>query len=260
MQAIGDYTHLIKLILQESGKCLALLLLAVLAIRLWRRWPKLAGANRQKTLRLAVLMTLTAGATGYLCVSHSLSLLYSTYGMRAFRAGNLGSALLLCHKSEEYWKTADAVGEQGVCLLLLGRATQGARLLDEAKAMRQGQNSAFEQHFEGVFYFLNEEPDKAFPLLKASSGELTYRWDALKILAVMLIERGQISDAADLMKPFLQVEVKDIDQAYVMASLKLSENKQDEAVSVLNRFPTQQLPDFWKARFDKLRARAQGIS
>jgi hypothetical protein len=42
--------------------------------------------------------------------------------------------------------------------------------------------------------------------------------------------------------------------------LKLAENKQDEAQLVLNRFPQQQLPDFWKGRFDKLRTKVQGIS
>jgi hypothetical protein len=62
------------------------------------------------------------------------------------------------------------------------------------------------------------------------------------------------------MKPFLHVEIKDVDQAYVMASLKLAENKQDEAQSVLNRFPQQELPDFWKGRFAKLRAKLPGIS
>jgi hypothetical protein len=229
-------------------------------VRLWRRWPKLEGGNRRTTLGLAALMSLATCAIGYASISHSLSLLYSNYGTRAFRAGNMGSALLLYQKSAGYWKNADALGGEGVCLMLLGHPEQGTHLLETAKTLRKGKSTAFEDHYEGLFYFLNEQPDKAFPLLKASSCDLSYHWDALKLLAVMLIDRGQVSDAQDLMKPFLGAEIKEVDQAYIMASLKLAENKQDEAQSVLNRFPAEQLPDFWKTRFSKLRAKAQGTS
>ena len=122
---IGDYADLIKLLLEESAKVLILLLFAVLAVRLWRGWPKLEGGNRRTTLGLAALMSLATCAIGYASISHSLSLLYSNYGTRAFRAGNMGSALLLYQKSAGYWKNADALGGEGVCLMLLGHPEQG---------------------------------------------------------------------------------------------------------------------------------------
>jgi hypothetical protein len=257
MQAIGEYTQLVKLILGESAKYFLLLVFVVLAIRLWRRLPRVAGKNKRNNLILACLASMATCGIGYVSMSHSLSLLYSYYGMRAFSSGHLSSAFVLFQESSEFWKSADAVGKQGVCLLLLKQPRQGTRLLDEAKMLRGGKCAPFEQFYEGLMLFFQEEPDKAMPLLDASCVDLAFRWDALKMLAIIQMEKGRTADAARLMEPFLQVEVESCDHAYLMAGLKLQEGKKAEARALLDKFPSGSLPGFWKSRFEKLRAKTQ---
>jgi hypothetical protein len=259
MQAIGDYMEFVKLILGESARYFACLLFAILAIRLWRRAPRLKGANKQQTLLLAGLASAASCAIGYLSMNHSLGLLYSNYGMKAFRSGQVLSAASLFHTSAAHWKTADAVGKEGACLLLLGNEDQGPRLLAEAKTMRKGNVAPFEQHYEGLFYFFHDQPDKAYPLLEASSSELLYRWDAIKLLCVILLEKNQGIEAANFMAPFAGVKIEDCDHAYVVASLKLLEGKKSETEALLDAFPPDKLAEFWKTRFEKLRAKTQKL-
>ncbi len=59
------------------------------------------------------------------------------------------------------------------------------------------------------------------------------------------------------MEPFIQVEVTDTDQAYVMASLKLAEGKKAEAQVFMDKFYSTNLPSFWKSRFEKVRTQIQ---
>ena len=125
--------------------------------------------------------------------------------------------------------------------------------------MRKGNGAPFEQHYEGLFYFFHEQPDKAYPLLEASSGELLYRWDAIKLLCVILLEKNQGLEAANFMAPFAEVKVKDCDHAYVVASLKLLEGKKRETEALLDEFPPDKLAEFWKTRFEKLRAKTQKL-
>ena len=75
------------------------------------------------------------------------------------------------------------------------------------------------------------------PLLEAASADETYRWSVIKLFAVMALDENRVADAAGLMKPFLQAEVTEIDQAYIMASLKLADGKKAEAQAILNKFP-----------------------
>src|SRR6266850_902736 len=260
MQAIGDYMQLVKVILGESAKYFVCLLFVILAMRLWRRLPKLSGPNKQQTLLLAGLVSAAACGVGYLAIAHSLGLLYSGYGMRAFRSGKILSAASLFQTSVRHWKTADALGEEGTCLLLMEAVDQGKRLLDQAKALRKGKSNAFEQHYEGLFYFFHEQPDRAYPLLEASSYELIYRWDAIKLLCVILVEKNQVTDATQFMAPFAQVEVKECDHAYVLAWLKLVDGKKLEARALLDQFPSDKLAEFWKPRFEKLRAKTQTLA
>jgi hypothetical protein len=55
------------------------------------------------------------------------------------------------------------------------------------------------------------------------------------------------------MQPFLEVEVKETDQAYVVASLKLLDGKTNDARAILEKFPAETLSGFWQPRFQKLR-------
>ncbi|HVU99718.1 MAG TPA: hypothetical protein VHH88_00050, partial [Verrucomicrobiae bacterium] len=127
MLSIADYTSAIKLSLGEAGKYFALLLLVVIAVRLWRRAPRVSGSNRTWTLILAFGFSFCAAATGYVGMRHSLGLLYSHYAMRAFHSGHISAALSLFRESESFWKEADTVGEEGVCLLLLDDVANGER-------------------------------------------------------------------------------------------------------------------------------------
>jgi hypothetical protein len=257
MPNITDYTALTGVILIETGKYFALLLFSVLAIRLWRWWFRVSAAHKLKNLLLACAASLIAGVLGYASICHSMSLLYSHYAMEAFRAQRLAPALVLFQTSAGYWKNADALGGEGVCLLWLGKPGDGLRLLDSAKALRRGKGAPFEDFYEGLYYFFHDQPEKAVPLLEQASADTAYDWNITTLFAVVQLDRNQPQEAARLMAPFMQVEVTETDQAYVMASLKLASGDRAGAQALVDKFATPEVAPFWKPRFDKLRAQLQ---
>ena len=91
------------------------------------------------------------------------------------------------------------------------------------------------------------------PLLQAAAADDTYRWSAIKIFAVMELDENRVADAAEQMKPFMQADVTDYDQAYIMASIKLADGKKAEAQALLDKFPETGLSPAWRGRFEKLR-------
>jgi len=254
---MGGFTDLTELLLSEAVKYLLLLLFVVLAIRLWRRWSRLSAGNKRADLVLACLTTVLAGAIGYFSICHSLGRLYLHYATRAFNSGYLVSAFSLFEKSSEYWKSANALGGEGVCLMLSGKTDEGLKLIDAAKVMRKGRNSSFENFYEGLHYFFQEQPQKAVPLLEQASTDAAYTWNVTKLFAVLYLDNHQFADAERLMKPFAGATVTDYDQAYVMASLDLFEGKKAEAKVLVDKFDLDDLPPFWKTRYDKLRAKIQ---
>ncbi|MGD0614538.1 MAG: hypothetical protein ABSA69_03735 [Verrucomicrobiota bacterium] len=253
LQGIGDYTDLIKLLLGESAKYFLLLLSAVLAIRLWRRLAHLPGPKRWTSLCLAVAVSAASCTIGCFSMKHSLSLLYSHYGMRAFRAGNITSALLLFRQSSHFWHSADSKGREGVCELLLNNSNRGLLLLHNARAERKGRSTPFEQYYQGVFYYFHEQPDQAIPLLEESTEDIICRWYATVLLSAIQIEKNDPITAARLMDPYQGVEVKYCDHAYVIASLDLWQGKEADARVLLDKYPAKDLTEFWQRRFEKLR-------
>jgi hypothetical protein len=249
---IGGFVDLGELIIGEAAKYLFLLLFSILAIRLWRRWPKVPAQNRRGNLIFAVCSTVIACVIGYFSICHSMSRLYGYYGMRAFKSDYLLSALSLFGKSGHYWKSADALGNQGICLLWLGHPDVGERLLQEAKQMRHGKNPAFEDFYEGLYYYFHDQTGKAIPLLESASTDETYHWTVVKLFAVLQLDANQPQEAEKLMEPFKQVEVTEADHAYVAASLALAEGKTAEARTLWQKFTSTNLPSFWRTRFDKL--------
>ena len=171
MPDIGNYTETTGLVLAEAGKYFALLLFSVLAIRLWRRWAGSPGANKSGNLFLACAFTLIAAAIGYFSMRQSLGKLYSYYGMSAFHANRLPQAFTLFETSSKYWKSADALGQQGVCLLLSGNPDQGLQLIEQAKTLRQGRNAPFEAFYEGLYFFTQGQPGNSVPLLETASAD-----------------------------------------------------------------------------------------
>jgi hypothetical protein len=260
MPSIGQYAETVTLLLYESGKYLCLLAVCVVAIRLWRRVPQVTGGNRRQTFSLAVVASVLAGTLGYVSLSHSLGRMYYSYGVRAFNRGNVPAALSLFRTAQGYWKSSDSAGREGVCLLLLDQPSEGMRRLEWAAARRNGSNSSFELHYTGIYYFFHGQSSQAIPLLQASSFYPEYTWDADKLLAAAFLEQGRTDEAARLMQPFAEVEVKECDHAYVLASLKVLQNKPSEARALLDRFPDEQLNGFWKPRFDKLRIKTQSLA
>jgi hypothetical protein len=255
MFSINDYEETIKLLLSEGGKYLSLLAVAVVAIRLWRRISQVSGANRQQTLVLAVVATAGAVCIGYFSICHSLGRMYRSYAFRAFYRGNLEGARVLFSTSRGYWKSADACGGEGICLLLEDKPVEAMRCLNLASALRKGYSSGFEAHYRGVYYFFHGESEKALPCLQAASNFPEYRWPAEKLAAIILLDQGKAMEAAGRMEPFAGMEVKECDYAYILASLKLLQNKPVEARALLEKFPDSDLTDFWKPRFAKLRTK-----
>lgn len=254
MPDIGNYTGTTRLVLGEAGKYFALLLFSVLAIRFWRRWTRSSAANKPNNLLLAVVTTAAAAAIGYFSMCHSLGKLYSYYGRQAFGEGRLPQALSLFQTSAKFWNGADATGQKGVCILLLGDPAQGRPLIEKARAMRKGRGTSFEDFYDGLIYFTQGKTDQAVPRLQAASADSLYRWSIVKIFAVMALDAGRPADAAWQMKPFMQAAVTEYDQAYIIASLKLAEGKKDEARAVLEKIQVDHLSPAWQARFEKLQA------
>jgi hypothetical protein len=253
---IWDYTQGLTVLLSEAGKYFLLLLLVVLSLRLWRRLPHLSGPNRQKMLLFASVASILAGVVGYFSISNSLGRLYFYYGNRAVNAGKFGSALLLFQTSAKNWKTADAIGREGVCMLWNGMTNQGMALLSEAANMRKGQSS-FEYYYEGLYFFNQNQWDTAAPLLASASSDLQYRWNTVKLVSVIELEKGNPQKADQLMQPFAGFDVTDYGQAYVIASLDLWKSNRTEAATIAKKYNPSDLPPFWKSRFQKLDAELQ---
>jgi hypothetical protein len=59
------------------------------------------------------------------------------------------------------------------------------------------------------------------------------------------------------MNPFLQLKPEECDQAYIVASLDLQKGNKASVKALLSQFSYENLPAFWRPRFDKLRAEIQ---
>lgn len=259
MPDIADYSETIQVLLGETAKYFALLVFSVLSIRLWRRLSRTAAANKRSHLILACVASAAACAIGYFSICHSMGRLYYYFGSKAFDAGNLPAAQSLFGTALTFWKNPDAVGKEGICLLLADQPEPAGRLLTEAKVLRGGRSSHFEEFYQGTFYFFHEQPDQAIPLLEASSAFVDYQWNVIRLLSAIALDKNRPDEARRLMQPYAQTEVEagDYSHAYVAAALKLLDGKMADAKSILDRFPAGDLSPFWKPRFEKLRSKIQ---
>jgi tetratricopeptide (TPR) repeat protein len=254
---IVNYTANAWLILAEGSKYFVLLVLCILSIRLWRRWSRISSARNAGGLVMACVATLLAAAIGYVSMHQSLAAMDSYYGMKAFDEGRLPQAVSLFETSERLWQNGDTMGRRGVCLLFLGQADQGLALLDQARAMRKGEGTSFEFIYQGLYHFTQGDTNAAMKYLRTAAKDPTYRWTATKIIAVLKLDENQVAAALEDMKPFMQFDVTDFDQAYVLAALRLADGKKDEARALLDKFPAASLTPQWQSRYEKLRARLQ---
>jgi hypothetical protein len=252
-----NYSANVLVILTEGGKYFFLLLLSILAIRLWRRWSRVSSAGKASGLALACLVSVLAALTGYVSVRHSLARMDAYFGMKAFYDGHLPQALSLFEASERNWADADTLARRGVCLLLLGAGEEGLAVLKQARDLRHGEGTSFEFMYEGLYRFGQGDAPGATRFLRAAAKDATYRWTATKTLAVIELDQDQVAAAAEDMKPFMQIDVTDFDQAYVLACLKLAAGNKAEARTLLNQVPAGDLGPSWNRRLEKLRARLQ---
>jgi len=255
--SIHSYVDLVKLILSESAKYFALLLLVVLAVRFWRRLPKLSGPARRGNLVLASLVTLLSAGVGYFSICHSMSLMYWHFGMKAFQNSQIDPAFSLFDTSWHYHHNADALGGKGVCLLVAGRADAGMSLLAAAKEMRHGKDSPFENYYEGLYYFYNHDVTNAVPRLEAASAETDYAWEVTKLFAVIQLDRDQPQEAAKLMQPYMEAQISEADHAYIMARLDLANGKRADAQALVDKFFAADMTPFWRTRFERLKSELQ---
>lgn len=250
---ITNYTENVTLVLTEAVKYFFLLVFCVLAIRLWHRWARRSAAKDTVGLLIAAVVTLLALAIGYFSMRQSLGSMYSYYGMKAFKNGQLPQALSLFETADGYWHTANTTGQKGVCILLLGDPVKGRNLIAQARTWRKG-DSQFEDFYEGVYLFTKGDTEHSIPLLQVASTAEDYHWSVVKIFAVMYLEANRVAEASKLMQPFMQAEVAEPDQAYIMAGLKLADGKKAEARTLLDKFPDSALSPMWHSRYEKLRA------
>ena len=138
-----------------------------------------------------------------------------------------------------------------------GKTDEGLKRIDEAKLLRKGRNNSFEAFYPGVYYFFQEQPDRAIPLLEQASTDPAYAWSVTIFFAVLYLDHNQPKDAERLMQPYAQAEVTECDHGYVVASLDLLAGKQTEAKMLVDKFESDNLLPFWKSRFDRLRAKIQ---
>lgn len=254
MVDIGNYTTDTWLVLKEAIKYFVLLLLCILAIRLWRRFITIAAARTVGNFMIGGLATVLACVIGYVSMRQSLALMDSYYGMQAFRQDRISQAFLLFEAADDHWQSADTVGEIGVSLLMLDDK-RGLDLIAKAQTLRKGYGTHFEIFYEGLYCFTKGDFQRATSLLQAATNYPEYTWNATKLLALLALDENRTTDAAKLMSPFMQTEITEFDQAYIMASLKLAEGKKSEARLLLDKFPETNLSARWTNRFEKLRSR-----
>jgi tetratricopeptide (TPR) repeat protein len=254
---IFSYTENARLVLAEAGKYFALLVFSVLAIRLWRRYATVPASRNAGGLLAAGVATALAVAIGYFSMCQSLGIMNCYYGKLAFQQGRVPQSLNLFEQAGKYWNNADAVGGQGVCRLMSGDAENGLALIAEARRRRRAKETPFEDFYEGVYRFNEGDVKTAVPLLESASTDYTYRWSVIKLFIVMALDENNVAHAAEKMRPFMQAEVTEFDQAYIVASLKLAEGKKDEARRLLDKFRTTDLPPVWQKRYAKLREKLQ---
>ena len=257
MPSIHEYVDWVKVLLAETAKYFALLLFTILAIRFWRRVANVEQGKKTGNLLWALVVSALAAGTGYFSICHSLGLMYSHFGMETFHAYKLQPALELFEDSLHYWKSPDALGGKGICLLWTGRVDDGLQALEEARAWRQGNRSTFESFYAGLYFFYHDDLTNAVPLLEAASANPDYAWAVTKLFAVIQLDRNQPQEARRLMQPFLQIEVTEADQAYVVASLRLVDGKTLEAQALVDKFLSGEPTPFWKTRLEKLRQKIQ---
>lgn len=258
MPNIPGYVHLMRWLVAETACYFMLLMLVVLATRLWRRVAKLPRGRRAGNVWLASMASALACGLGYFSICRSMSVMYSYFGMKAFHSFKLGSALVLFQDSLGYWKNADALGGKGVCLLWMGDSRKGLQLLNDAKAKRGGKGSSFEDFYEGLYCFFHHDTTNAVPLLEAASADPAFKWDVTKLFAALQLDGNRPQEAARLMQPYLQAKVTDADQAYIVASLKLDEGKTNAARALVDEFLTNKPPPYWKGQLEKLRTKIRG--
>lgn len=252
-----NYSANVLVLLTEGGKYFAVLVLSILAIRLWRRWRRTVAPRPAGRWILALGVTALAGLIGYVSMRQSLARMDAYFGMKAFSEGRLPQALSLFVESERNWRNADTMARRGVCLLFLGQGDRGLAVLQEARNRRQGEGTSFEFLYEGLYRFGQGDVPGALRFLRAAAKDPDYRWTALKTIAVLELDQGQVAAAAEDMKPYLQLEVAEFDQAYVLACLKLAAGDKAAARAVLAKVPAGTLEPRWQRRFDELRARLQ---
>ncbi len=257
MPDIGNYTAGVLAVLGEAGKYFGLLVVCVLTIRLWSRWAKMASARNIGGLLWAVAATFCVVAIGWVSMRHSLGSLYSHYGRRTFHDGHLSEALSLFAAAEKNWHSADTLGQCGVCILLLGDARQGLELISQARSLRNGIGTPFENFYEGLYHFTQGDVRASAPLLQAAAADDLYRWSVIKIIAVMELDENRVANVAEQLKPFMQAEVTEFDQAYIMAALNLAGGRKSEARLLLDKFPGTGLSPAWQNRYQKLRSQLQ---
>lgn len=252
-----NYSANVLVILTEGGKYFALLVMSILAIRLWRRYGRVSSARKVGNLVLAGLVTVLAVLIGYVSMRHSLARMDSYYGKKAFRDGHLTQAFSLFAAAEQNWADPDTMARCAVCLLYMGEGDRGLAMLKQARDLRKGAGTAFEFYYEGMYRLRQGDVPGATRFLRAAARDETYLWPATKSIAVLELDQGEVAAAAEDMKPFMQVEVTEFDQAYVLASLKLAAGDKAEARALLNKVPVSNLDPVWKSRYDKLRAHLQ---
>jgi hypothetical protein len=64
------------------------------------------------------------------------------------------------------------------------------------------------------------------------------------------------------MQPYLTAEVTEPDQAYVIASLKMMDGKNAEALALADKFysSTNEVTPYWKKRLEDLKTRLQNTN
>jgi hypothetical protein len=260
MQPIGDPGDGVHAFLGEAILFSIVILTASVSVRLWRGRNQPTAA-RTKSRGLAGFLAVSAFLAGMGATFHARSVYYLVHARTVFLQERWSEARLSFEKSARNWRTADALGGQGVCSLLLDEEALGLKLMEEAAAARGGANSGFENFYRGYYYLKHGDWAQAGVFLSnacADGGE-QFRSRSARLLAAMAIENGKPDVAAAFMKHFSSGRITEWDHAFVAAALKLEEGNASDASAILKDFRCEKVPVFWQSRFENLRRVAQGF-
>lgn len=235
------------------------LLASILARIAWREYRRTGSSrpgNGRRPLGYA-LAALAAAGIGLFSLSalvhQTVARIYRSQADFAMSEGRADAARSLYLDSLD-WSENLEVRDQLARSLMANREVREAHaVIYDTIRRRNGKATPMENYLLGSYAFFAGNPASAVAWLEPVADHLELGWDARLLLASLYLDQNRFRDARTLFQPFLGIAATRPDHAYALARLALEDGNASEAQALLERFPENTLPEFWRGRFSALR-------